>query len=315
MNTTDRRLESLGMPLFGVGTWSGLEDTIDDDTVSNAVFFAIKNGYRLIDCALVYGNQKAVGKGIKRALDELDGVTREDLFIVGKLWNTQWGHVADAARLTLEQLGLEYMDLFITHWPVPFDSAEPHEELFPRGEDGEVIINEEMTIDHMWRQMIAIKEDGLTRHIGVSNFLQHHFKEIIDAGLTLPEVDQIELSPALRNRELVNFLQEHGVAVMSYSTLGGGSRSNLLEHEVLKTLSAKHSCGPANIILAWAIQNDFIVIPKSSKEHRIISNKNDSNIILDAEDLEAIETMDDENARTLDGEIASWIGRVFPAKK
>ena len=226
------------IPQIGLGVWqiaSGAK-TVD------AVLAALRHGYRLIDTARIYGNERDVGEAVRRS-----GVPREEIFVTTKLWNADQGY--DAARrafdASLSRLGLDYVDLYLIHWPV-----------LGKRKDS-------------WRALERIFRDKRARAIGVSNFLVPHLRELLADAEVVPAVDQIELSPFLQHRETVALCGEEGIVVEAYSPLTRGMRLN---HPGVLSVAARVGKSPAQVLLRWGIQHGFVVLPKSSNETRIAEN-------------------------------------------
>ncbi|MCM3609946.1 aldo/keto reductase [Planococcus sp. MERTA32b] len=245
------------MPVMGLGVFK----VEDGTTVVESVKAAIKNGYRSIDTASIYGNEIGVGQGIKES-----GVPREELFITSKVWNSDHGFESTLAayETTLEKMGLEYLDLYLIHWP---------------GQDKYV---------ETWKALEKLYKDGKVRAIGVSNFHIHHLENILEAGEFKPVINQVEYHPHLSQVELREFCEKENIQLEAWSPLKKGE---LLKDAEIQRLAEKHKKTPAQIILRWDIQNNVITIPKSIKEHRIIENADIFDFSLDAEDIEAINAL------------------------
>jgi len=248
------------MPQFGLGVWQAKNGT----EVEQAIATAFKAGYRMIDTAAIYGNEEGVGKAIADSR-----IPREELFITSKLWNGD--HAYDAALRafdeSLARLGLEYLDLYLIHWP----------------------LLDESYID-AWKALEKLYKDKRIRAIGVSNFKPHHLDTLLQHCEIQPMVNQIELHPKLQQRETRTFCERHGIRVESYSPLMRAGE--LFEDPVIKQLAAMHNRTPAQIILRWHIQSDLIVIPKSVTPERIWENATIFDFELSDEDITLIDDMD-----------------------
>ncbi|AAS53080.1 AER401Wp [Eremothecium gossypii ATCC 10895] len=254
------------IPLFGLGTWQST-----DDDASSAVAAALKHGYKHIDTASFYKNEELVGKAVKES-----GIPREELFITTKVWNDQQRDPAGALDLSLKKLGTEYVDLLLMHWPVPF--KEPENSTLdaykvPRGPDGKVTRDEEWDFVKTWHLMQKLLGTGKVKAIGVSNFSINNLEELLNAeGTTVvPAVNQVELHIRLPQLELVEYCQKKGIVVEAYSPLGSSS-APLLKDATVNKVAEKYGVTPAHVLLNYVANRGIVVLPKSVKESRIISN-------------------------------------------
>lgn len=247
------------MPWFGLGVYLAKEG----QEVVDAVKSAIRTGYRSIDTAAAYRNEKGVGQAVREALQEND-MRREDLFITSKVWNSHQGYETALASFheSLERLQLDYLDLFLIHWPV----KEKYKDT--------------------WRALEKVYSEGKVRAIGVSNFQVHHLEDLLIEAKVVPAVNQIELHPYLTQKELRTYCQSKGIQVEAWSPLGQG---NLLTHDTIKTIAGKYGKSAAQVILRWDLQSQIITIPKSVHEARIVENADIFDFSLSAEDVEAID--------------------------
>ena len=232
------------MPWFGLGVFKVEEGP----ELVNAVKSAIKNGYRSIDTAAIYGNEEGVGKGIQEGLNEA-GISREELFVTSKVWNADLGYEQTLAAFetSLAKLGLEYLDLYLIHWPV------------------------EGKYKDAWRALETLYKQGRVKAIGVSNFHVHHLEDLMKDAEIKPMIDQVEFHPRLTQSELRAFCKEHGIQLEAWSPLMQGQ---LLDNETLQEIATKYNKSVAQVILRWDLQHGVVTIPKSTKEHRIIENAN-----------------------------------------
>jgi diketogulonate reductase-like aldo/keto reductase len=250
------------IPQFGLGVWQAQ----DGEEVETAVTAALQAGYRLIDTAAVYGNEEGVGRAIAAS-----GVPREELFITTKLWNADQGYdsTLEAFEKSRQRLGLEYIDLYLIHWPVP-------------AQDKYV---------ESWKALEQLYKEEKVRAIGISNFKPAHIEKLLLSADIIPAVNQIELHPQFTQQETRQICQAHGIAVESYSPLGSG-KSTMLEDSTLLDIGKKHDKTPAQVILRWHIQNGLIVIPKSVRPERIQENFAIFDFELDEQDMALISTLD-----------------------
>lgn len=277
------------LPMLGLGTWKSAPGE-----VYQAVLWALEAGYRHIDCAAIYQNEKEVGDALKKAFD--DGlVKREEVFVTSKLWNN--AHEKDQVKVglnkTLQDLQLDYLDLYLIHWPVSLKSHV----MFPeKGED--FLDYSQVPLSETWAAMESLKAEGKLKHIGVSNFNQGKIKELLDSCQVKPEMNQIELHPYLPQIDLVNYCKKNGIHVTAYSPLGSADRPKarkkeddpiLLEHPLFKEIADKHGVSTAQVLIAWSLHRDIAVIPKSANKDRIKQNLEAADIRLDAADMKAIE--------------------------
>ncbi|MGH1284164.1 aldo/keto reductase [Bacillus toyonensis] len=249
------------MPWFGLGVFKVEEGP----ELVEAIKSAIKAGYRSIDTAAIYGNEAAVGEGIRAGI-EATGVSREELFITSKVWNADQGYDETIAAYeeSLKKLKLDYLDLYLVHWPV------------------------EGKYKDTWRALETLYKKERVRAIGVSNFQIHHLQDVIKDAEIKPMINQVEYHPRLTQKELQAFCKEQGIQMEAWSPLMQGQ---LLDNETLQAIADKHGKTTAQVILRWDLQNGVITIPKSTKEHRIIANADVFNFELTKEDIEKIDAL------------------------
>ncbi|MEU9454973.1 aldo/keto reductase [Streptomyces sp. NPDC048277] len=252
----------VAMPQLGFGVWQ-----VPDDEAERAVATALEAGYRSIDTAAIYGNEEGTGKAIAAS-----GVAREDIFVTTKLWNADQGYDATlrAFDASLAKLGLDYLDLYLIHWPLPargkyIDSYKAFEKLYA---------------------------DGRVKAIGVSNFIPEHLERLIAETSVIPAVNQIELHPHLQQHAAREFHEEQGIATEAWSPLGQGK--GLLEVPAIVAIAQKHNRTPAQIVLRWHLQLGNVVIPKSVTPSRIKENIEVFDFSLDTEDLAAISALNED---------------------
>ncbi|MFE5389591.1 aldo/keto reductase [Bacillus thuringiensis] len=249
------------MPWFGLGVFKVEEGP----ELVEAIKSAIKAGYRSIDTAAIYGNEAAVGEGIRAGI-EATGIAREELFITSKVWNADQGYETTIAAYeeSLKKLGLDYLDLYLVHWP------------------------SEGKYKDTWRALETLYKEKRVRAIGVSNFQIHHLQDVMKDAEIKPMINQVEYHPRLTQKELQAFCKEQGIQMEAWSPLMQGQ---LLDNETLQEIAEKHGKTTAQVILRWDLQNGVITIPKSTKEHRIIANADVFNFELTKEDMEKIDAL------------------------
>lgn len=247
------------IPQLGLGVFGAEEGAQTEQAVS----WALEAGYRHFDTAAAYGNEYSVGNALRRS-----GVSRKEVFLTGKIWNShiRAGQILQAFYQILENLGTDYLDLCLLHWPV-----EGKEEA--------------------WSTLVQLYERKMIRAIGVSNFHAHHLNDLIRATGVKPMLDQIESHPLMNNQMLIDTLQRNDITVGAWSPLAG-PKVPLLSHPVLEMLAEKYRRTPAQIVLRWDIQRGVVVIPKSVHKDRIFSNSQIFDFELSDEDVEKIQSLD-----------------------
>ncbi|MBV1848995.1 aldo/keto reductase [Catellatospora tritici] len=264
------------MPQLGFGVWQ-----VEDDEAEKAVTSALEAGYRSIDTAKIYFNEEGTGRALRNS-----GLPRQELFVTTKLWNTEHRY-DDALRAfddSLDKLGLDYLDLYLIHWPVPSQDR----------------------YTDAWRAMEQLLADGRVRAIGVSNFTAETLTRLVEEFEVVPAINQIELHPYLPQRELRDLHAKHGVHTEAWSPLGQGK--TLLAEPVLTRLADKHGKTPAQVVLRWHLQLGNVVIPKSVTPARIAENIDVFDFELDDEDLAAIATLDNGGRIGPDPATFAWMG-------
>src|SRR5690242_9893669 len=247
------------MPWLGLGVFL----VKDGEEVVSSVKAALEAGYRSIDTAAIYRNEEGVGRAIAES-----NVPREELFITTKLWNANHGYESTLAAFdeSMKKLGLEYLDLYLIHWPLP-----------SKGKYVET-----------WKALEKLYKDGRVRAIGVSNFKVHHLQDIIENCEIKPMVNQVEYHPRFNQQELHDFCKNHGIQLEAWSPLMQGG---LLEEPVLVEIANKYNKSTAQVIIRWDLQTGVVTIPKSTKPHRIAENADVFDFELSQEDMDKINAL------------------------
>lgn len=275
------------MPIVGLGTWKATEN----NEVGNAVKWALGCGYRHIDAAACYGNEAEVGAAMKEVFTSEAGPKREEVFVTSKLWNSEHdpAHVKDALKLTLKDLELEYLDLFLIHWPQCWEHEEGKNRAFPKNEDGSLKYTETPLMD-TWKALEECVEEGLCKAIGLSNFNSAQIQAILDGCKIEPAVLQVEIHPFFSQVPLVEWAQSKGIVVTAYSPLGSGVEidgERVIDNGKLKEIAAKYDKSAAQLACAWLTNRNIVTIPKSVKEERLKQNF-DIRFTISEEDMKAI---------------------------
>lgn len=281
------------MPIMGLGTFLSSKGE-----VYKAVRWAIKLGYRHIDCASIYGNQNEVGQAIQDAMKE-DNIKREDLFITSKLWNDSHKaeDVREAFEQTINELKLDYLDLYLIHWPV----AQKKGTQMPTSDDDWISL-EEVPLWETYSEMEKLYEQGLCKAIGVSNFNKEHLGKLISKTQIIPAVNQVECHPLLSQKDLIDYCTKNNIIVTAYSPLGAQySQGSLLSNPRIVEIAERNNITPAQVLLAWQIARGVVVIPKSVHEERIRENFASLALSLDNDDIKKIDEMNEDH-RFITGE-------------
>ena len=247
------------IPVLGLGVWqagAGKE-------TRKAVSAALESGYRLIDTAKLYGNERDVGAAVRES-----GIPRDEIFVTTKLWNSDQGFESAlrAFEGSRRELGLEYVDLYLVHWPVP------------------------QLRNESWKALLKIREQGLARSIGVSNYTIPHLEELLRATPVPPSVNQVEFHPFLYQRELLEYGQKHRIQLEAYSPL---TRGRHLKHPLIKEIGAKYGRTPAQVLIRWGLQHGLVVIPKSVRPERIRENADVFGFEIKLPDMARLDALDE----------------------
>ncbi len=254
------------IPCIGYGTYKTSEEEVYD-----AVIAAIKAGYRHIDTAAFYKNEAGVGRAVREC-----GVPREEIFVTSKVWNTDRGYenTKKAFAESMERLGLEYMDLYLIHWPA-------NKKQF--GDEAKKINAE------TWRALEELYAEGKVRAIGLSNFLPHHIEELMEGAKVKPMVDQIEFHPGWAQLEVSEYCRKKDIVVEAWSPLG---RKDALDNEVLREIGAKYQKGTAQVCICWIIQHGILPLPKTVNPDRMVENADVFDFELTAEEMRIIDELE-----------------------
>jgi diketogulonate reductase-like aldo/keto reductase len=246
------------MPYFGLGVFQSEEG----EEVMNAVKWAIEAGYRHVDTAALYRNERGVGQAIRES-----SIGRKEIFVTSKVWNSDQGYdqTLKAFETSLNKLGFDYLDLYLVHWPVKGKYKET------------------------WKALEKLYHDGKVRAIGVSNFMRHHLEDIMQNAEIMPMVNQVEFHPRLVQQELVDFCLKNNIRHEAWSPLMQG---RILDLPKIKAIADKYDKSTAQVILRWDLQKGVITIPKSARKERILSNADIFDFSLDPEEIETLDSLD-----------------------
>lgn len=273
-------------PALGLGTWLS-----KPGEVGEAVLHALKTGYRHIDCAYIYGNEKEIGQALNFAF--ANGiVNRNELFITSKLWNSFHDpeSVEPAIMKTISDLQIDYIDLYLIHWPLAFRKEKEQARTA-----ADLLSTDQVRLTDTWKAMEQLKNKGLAKHIGVSNFSTKKIDDLLKHSETKPEVNQIEIHPFFTQEKLVNYCQSKDIIVTAYSPLGSRhlikTQDSITYEQAITQLAEKHNCTGAQIMLAWGMARGYSVIPKSVSPDRIKENYDAQNIKLTETDTQLISSL------------------------
>ena len=306
-----------GDPIPGIGLGTFGSDRYDPPTVSDAVRKAIDMGYRLIDCASVYGNEHLIGDILSEVCrDPANPVSRSDLFVISKVWNDSHGHrdVYLSCMQSLKDLQLEYLDLYIVHWPFPnfHPKGAPPDYHHP---DARPYIHERFM--ETWRQMERLQQAGFVRHIGTSNMTLPKLEKLVQDCVIMPSANEMELHPTFQQPELFDYCRKLNILPVGYSPLGSPSRPERdktpddlvdMEQAAVVSIANKHGLHPAQVCLKWAVQRGQVPIPFSVKEKQLLSNLAAvSGEPLSDEEMNSLKAVNCDN-RLIKGQVFLWDG-------
>ena len=247
------------IPRLGLGVYQ----SPPGQATQKAVEYALKVGYRHIDTARIYNNESDVGSALRNS-----GVKREDVFVTTKLWNSDQGYetALKACDASLKRLGLKYLDLYLIHWPV------------------------QETRDKSWKALVQLLKDGKCRSIGVSNYAIQHLTELLEQSDIVPMVNQVEFSPFLYQKQLLDYCEKNKIQLEAYSPLTQGEKLN---HPKIQEIAKKHNKAPAQVLIRWSLQHNLVTIPKSVREERIKENSQVFDYNLTTEDMRILDSLDE----------------------
>ncbi len=247
------------MPYLGLGVFQ----VSDGNEVINSVKWALETGYRHIDTAALYGNEKGVGEAVRQS-----SINRNEIFVTSKVWNSDQGYdrTLKAFDTSMKKLGFDYLDLYLVHWPVKGKYKDT------------------------WRALEHIYKQGSVKAIGISNFLKHHIEDLLQSAEIIPMVNQMEFHPYLIQQDLMDYCVKNKIQYEAWSPLMQGQK--LLSDPAINKIAAKYSKSPAQVVLRWDIQKGVVTIPKSVKKERIISNSQIFDFELSQEDMKLINSLD-----------------------
>ncbi|KGN43183.1 NADP-dependent D-sorbitol-6-phosphate dehydrogenase [Cucumis sativus] len=281
------------MPVMGLGVWR-----MEKHKIKDLILNAIQLGYRHFDCAADYKSEAEVGDALAEAL-ESGVVKREELFITSKLWNSDHGHVVEACKDSLKKLRLQYLDLYLVHFPIAIKHTGVGNTRSEKDEDGVLDIDTTISLETTWHAMEDLVSADLVRSIGISNYDIFLTRDCLAYSKVKPAVNQIETHPYFQRESLVKFCQKHGICVTAHTPLGGAAANtqrfgtlSCLEDPVVEELAEKYGRSPAQIVLRWGIQRNSTVIPKTSKLNRLEENLQVFDFELKEEDMDLIKSID-----------------------
>ena len=247
------------LPVLGLGVWKMDEGSETEDAVS----WALRAGYRHIDTARLYANEKSVGNAVRKFMAE-SGTPRKEIFITTKLWPSDYFNPERGFAESLEKLDLEYIDLYLIHWPLP---------IMPK---------------NIWKTFEKVYEQGLAKSIGVSNYSQSDIEKILEYAKVVPMVNQVEFNPAAHDLALLEYCKSKNIVVEAYSPLGQGG---LIKNKTVVSVAEKYKKSPAQIVIRWALQHGTVVLPKSSNQERIKQNTEVFDFSISSDDMQTLNAL------------------------
>ena len=298
------------IPMLGLGTWKSAAGS-----VTAAVEEALQLGYRHIDCAPIYGNEREIGSALRSSV-ERGVVDRKDLWITSKLWNDRHApeDVRPALEQTLQDLQVSTIDLFLIHWPVALRRGAP---LPPAAAD--ILEEQVQPLIRTWRAMEALQDAGLCRHIGVSNFSTVRLEALLEEAKIHPVMNQVELHPYRQNNGLIRWCRRHGIAVTAYAPLGSPDRParlrkpgepRLLHDPVIREIASRHGASAAQVLISWGIGRGTVVLAKSTSPDRLAENLQGATLQLSLNETAAITALERAH-RYVSGELWTVAGSPF----
>lgn len=274
------------IPLIGLGTFRSIGENVD---VKNAIKSALKAGYRHFDLAWLYQNEDIIGTALKEAIVESNGtLKREDLYLVSKVWNTHHSkeQVVVCLNQTLANLKVDYVDLYLVHWPMGF--KEGTGEPFPKDSDGNMMFSDVNYLE-TYKELEKQMKLGKIKSIGVSNFNVKQLQDILDNCEIKPTNNQVEVHPYNQNDELIDFCQKNDIVISCYAPIGAGK--DLLENETISKIAKKYNKSPAQVCIRWGIQRNLVMLPKSVTPSRIVENSQVFDFALSDSDMAEIKSL------------------------
>lgn len=271
------------MPAVGLGTWQS-----EPGEVGKAVEEALNAGYRHIDCAALYGNEKEIGEVLHKFFST-GKLKREDIFITSKLWNTDWARVRNGCEQTLKNLQITYLDLYLIHTPAAFEYH--NENTWPTNANGSTILSQKTPVHVVWADMEKLQEAGLTKAIGISNFSCILINDMLCTAKIKPAIHQLEIHPYFSQKRNAEYCLSQGIQITAYSPLASGKDGPLGDSDVIE-IAKKHNVSPAQVLIRWSVQHGYTVLPKSVTPERIRANFHVFHFHLSSEEMKLLDGKD-----------------------